>query len=55
MYTRVKTTKPYGMSVLAFAQGFILPPHKPQVLVPNTCCYPLARPLTGKAAGSFTL
>jgi hypothetical protein len=37
------------MSVLAFAQGFSLPPLKPQVLVPNTCCYTMARPLAAFA------
>jgi peptidylamidoglycolate lyase len=39
----------HAMSVLAFAQGFSLPPRQPQVLVTNTCCYAMARPLTAFA------
>ena len=38
-----------AMSVLAFATGFQLPPQNPKVLVPNTCCYSMARPLTAFA------
>lgn len=40
-----------AMSVLAFAQGFSLPPQQPQVLVPNTCCYSMAGNERGKGAG----
>ena len=33
------------MSVVAFAQGFSLPPGKPRVSVRNACVYTMARPL----------
>lgn len=38
-----------AMSVLSFAQGFVLPARTPEVKVPNTCCYTMARPLTAFA------
>ena len=34
-----------AMSVVAFAQGFSLPPGKPRVSVRNACVYTMARPL----------
>lgn len=40
-----------AMSVLAFAQGFSLPPQQPRVLVPNTCCYAMAGSERGEWAG----